>query len=128
MKPFSKLASRYLLTTLSIIFSISLLGNVSASGSTASLGAVVENNLIFPIVQNTELGRIVTTPCNTEIIHNGKQLLESVDILLDPGHGGPETGSVGSNGLVERDLNLIVALLVEKELLSLLYGCPHSYD
>ena len=121
MKPFSKLASRYLLTTLSIIFSISLLGNVSASGSTASLGAVVENNLIFPIVQNTELGRIVTTPCNTEIIHNGKQLLESVDILLDPGHGGPETGSVGSNGLVERDLNLIVALLVEKELLSLGY-------
>ena len=121
MKPFSKLASRYLLTTLSIIFSISVLGNVSASGSTASLGAVVENNLIFPIVQNTELGRIVTTPCNTEIIHNGKQLLESVDILLDPGHGGPETGSVGSNGLVERDLNLIVALLVEKELLSLGY-------
>ena len=58
MKPFSKLTSRYLLTTLSIIFSISVLGNVSASGSTASLGAVVENNLIFPIVQNTELGRI----------------------------------------------------------------------
>ena len=43
MKPFSKLASRYLLTTLSIIFSISLLGNVSASGSTACLVAVVEN-------------------------------------------------------------------------------------
>jgi N-acetylmuramoyl-L-alanine amidase len=41
--------------------------------------------------------------------------------VLDPGHGGPETGSVGANGLVERNLNLIVALLVEKELLSLGY-------
>jgi len=67
------------------------------------------------------LGKIVTTPCNTEIVHNGGEFLETVDVVIDPGHGGPETGSVGANGLVERDLNLIVALLVEKELLSLGY-------
>ena len=41
--------------------------------------------------------------------------------MLDPGHGGPETGSVGANGLVERDLNLTVTLLVEKGLTSLGY-------
>jgi len=40
--------------------------------------------------------------------------LERVDVVLDPGHGGPETGSVGTNGLVERDLNLAVALLAEQ--------------
>ena len=116
-----KLSSRYLLTTLSVIFSISLLPAVSAAGSTSSLGALVENGVIFPIVENTEWGKIVTTPCNTEIIHNGGEFLETVDVVIDPGHGGPETGSVGANGLVERDLNLIVALLVEKELLSLGY-------
>ena len=116
-----KLSSRYLLTTLSVIFSISLLPAVSAAGSTSSLGALVENGVIFPIVENTEWGKIVTTPCNAEIIHNGGEFLETVDVVIDPGHGGPETGSVGANGLVERDLNLIVALLVEKELLSLGY-------
>ena len=116
-----KLSSRYLLTTLSVIFSISLLPAVSAAGSTSSLGALVENGVIFPIVEKTEWGKIVTTPCNTEIIHNGGEFLETVDVVIDPGHGGPETGSVGANGLVERDLNLIVALLVEKELLSLGY-------
>ena len=116
-----KLSSRYLLTTLSVIFSISLLPAVSAAGSTSSLGALVENGVIFPIVEDTEWGKIVTTPCNAEIIHNGGEFLETVDVVIDPGHGGPETGSVGANGLVERDLNLIVALLVEKELLSLGY-------
>ena len=116
-----KLSSRYLLTTLSVIFSISLLPAVSATGSTSSLGALVENGVIFPIDENTEWGKKVTTPCNAEIIHNGGEFLETVDVVIDPGHGGPETGSVGANGLVERDLNLIVALLVEKELLSLGY-------
>ena len=118
MRSFSKVVFRYLLTIVSFIFSISIIAIVPASSSTTSLGVVVENGVIFPIVQNTELGRIVTTPCNTEIIHNGEQLLESVDIVLDPGHGGPETGSVGANGLVESDLNLPVTLLVEKDLTS----------
>ncbi len=121
MKSSSKLFSRYLISTLSIVFSFSLVSTVSAGGSTSSLGAIVENGVIFPIVENTELGKIVTTPCNTEIVHTGGEFLEAVDVVLDPGHGGPETGSVGANGLVERDLNLIVALLVEKELLSLGY-------
>ena len=121
MKLYSKLFSRYLLPVLSIIFSISLLGTVSAVGLTPPLGSIVENGIIFPIAENTELGKIVTTPCNTEIVHNGGEFLETVDVVIDPGHGGPETGSVGANGLVERDLNLIVALLVEKELLSLGY-------
>jgi len=121
MKLSSKVFSRYFLTTLSVIFSISLVGTLSAGGSTSSLGAILENGVIFPIIEDTELGKIVTTPCNTEIIHNSGEFLETVDVLLDPGHGGPETGSVGANGLVERDLNLIVALLVEKELLSLGY-------
>ncbi len=30
-------------------------------------------------------------------------------ILIDPGHGGEETGTVGPNGLAEKDLNLTIA-------------------
>ena len=118
----SKRITRSFAVTISIVLSVSVINTLPATGSTASMGAMVENGILFPIVKQTNLGKIVTTPCNTEIVYNGGEFLESVDVVIDPGHGGPETGSVGANGLVERDLNLIVALLVEKELLSLGYS------
>ncbi|MCH2443201.1 MAG: N-acetylmuramoyl-L-alanine amidase, partial [Acidimicrobiales bacterium] len=80
-------------------------------------GALVDGNgVIFPIVEELPGGRIVTTPCAVEIVYEEGRYLDRVDVVLDPGHGGPETGSVGTNGLVERDLNLAVALLAEQEL------------
>lgn len=52
----------------------------------------------------------VLTPCGDEAIVTGGQRLDSPQVVLDPGHGGPvDTGAVGPNGLVERDLNLDVA-------------------
>ncbi|HUS16545.1 MAG TPA: N-acetylmuramoyl-L-alanine amidase [Chloroflexia bacterium] len=30
-------------------------------------------------------------------------------VVLDPGHGGKETGAIGPDGLVEKDLNLVIA-------------------
>lgn len=33
-------------------------------------------------------------------------------VVLDPGHGGEETGAVGSGGLVEKNVNLAVAMLL----------------
>jgi N-acetylmuramoyl-L-alanine amidase len=42
--------------------------------------------------------------------------LEGVTILLDPGHGGQELGSVGPNGYPEKDINLIISKLLQKEL------------
>ena len=38
------------------------------------------------------------------------------DVVLDPGHGGSETGAVGASGLSEKRLNLAVAELVRAEL------------
>ncbi|MEW6173362.1 MAG: N-acetylmuramoyl-L-alanine amidase [Bacillota bacterium] len=37
-------------------------------------------------------------------------------IVLDPGHGGRETGAIGSKGLLEKDVNLTVAELAAQEL------------
>lgn len=43
--------------------------------------------------------------------------LQGVTILLDPGHGGQETGAKGPTGYPEKDVNLIVSKLLERELI-----------
>jgi len=48
-----------------------------------------------------------TTPAPTSSIHR---------IVVDPGHGGSETGAVGSDGLQEKALTLAVALQLKKDL------------
>lgn len=48
----------------------------------------------------------------------GKHLrwLKGKRIVIDPGHGGPEVGAAGREGIWEKDVNLQVALMVEKGL------------
>ena len=43
--------------------------------------------------------------------------LQGIKILLDPGHGGTETGARGPNGYTEKEVNLVVSKLLQKELL-----------
>lgn len=51
----------------------------------------------------------VVTPCNNTILVTGGEPITGAQILLDPGHGGSETGAVGPGGTREADLNLVVA-------------------
>ena len=52
----------------------------------------------------------IWSPCGIETIIAAGEFIETVDIVIDPGHGGPsEPGAVGPNGLREADLNLAVA-------------------
>lgn len=45
--------------------------------------------------------------------------IHGVDVVLDPGHGGPvDTGAVATTGLAEKDLNLDVAVAVQQLLTS----------
>jgi N-acetylmuramoyl-L-alanine amidase len=55
----------------------------------------------------------VLTPCgDPATITDGTPVYE-VDVVIDPGHGGPvDTGAVGDNGLHEEDINLRVSLAV----------------
>jgi N-acetylmuramoyl-L-alanine amidase len=55
-----------------------------------------------------------------KVIHvNPQQPLKNIDILLDPGHGGKESGSRGPTGYPEKKINLLMSKLVEQELTKL---------
>ena len=58
------------------------------------------------VIGRTSTGYLVQTPCgNTAEIATG-EAIENVRIVIDPGHGGYNTGAIGPNGLVESHLNL----------------------
>ncbi|WP_017295194.1 N-acetylmuramoyl-L-alanine amidase family protein [Geminocystis herdmanii] len=44
--------------------------------------------------------------------------IQGTTILLDPGHGGDEKGALGGTGYPEKDVNLVVSLLLAEELRS----------
>ncbi|MFM2063099.1 MAG: hypothetical protein RLZZ507_2769 [Cyanobacteriota bacterium] len=49
-------------------------------------------------------------------IQNRKPL-SGIKILLDPGHGGKESGAIGPTGYPEKDANLVVSKLLQDELI-----------
>ena len=84
------------------------------------------SNLIFSLrypPTTRSLGEADTTeyPKENLIKHDdlNRQPLNNVEILLDPGHGGEESGSKGPTGYPEKDINLLISKLVEKELIEL---------
>lgn len=71
---------------------------------------VTPTGRIVPAFGRTDDGWRVWSPCAIETIIADGEFIETVDIVIDPGHGGPsEPGAVGPNGLREADLNLAVA-------------------
>jgi N-acetylmuramoyl-L-alanine amidase len=53
----------------------------------------------------------VVTPCENRLWVNmaDGHIEKTVDVVIDAGHGGPESGAVGPGGLKEKDLNFAVA-------------------
>lgn len=61
---------------------------------------------------------LAVTPCfERTSVSEGLVVVGPVDVLIDPGHGGEETGAVGFNGLREADLNLKVAEALRERLM-----------
>lgn len=58
----------------------------------------------------------VGTPCGGRATIPDGTPIHGATVVLDPGHGGVETGATGENGLVEKDLNLAVAHLAKRAL------------
>lgn len=44
----------------------------------------------------------------------GQFELSELCVVIDPGHGGPDTGAIGRSGLMEKEFNLDVALRVKR--------------
>ena len=61
-----------------------------------------------------ELGRVFPTPTPAPIAT--REATGPSPIVIDPGHGGKDTGAVSSSGLTERDLTMAVALRLAGEL------------
>jgi N-acetylmuramoyl-L-alanine amidase len=60
----------------------------------------------------------VLTPCENHLwvkVAEGN-IVQTADIVIDAGHGGPEPGAVGPGGLTERELNLAVAQMTVEAL------------
>ena len=70
---------------------------------------VTDSGAVLPVREVQENGFLVTTPCWREGFVSSGTYIRSVDVVIDPGHGGWETGAVGRGGLTEKDLNLRIA-------------------
>jgi N-acetylmuramoyl-L-alanine amidase len=60
----------------------------------------------------------ILTPCENHLwvrMADG-QIEKTADIVIDAGHGGPESGAVGQGGLTEAELNLAVARMTVEAL------------
>lgn len=77
---------------------------------------ITTTGIVVPVVGPAEAGWRVMTPCAVEAVVVGGTPLTGAEVVLDPGHGGRETGSVGANGLVERDLNDVVTAHTQRAL------------
>lgn len=65
-------------------------------------------NLVLPVRGGEPGAWEVLTPCAGTAVVDGAPLA-GAHLVLDPGHGGKETGAVGPSGLTEAALNLDVA-------------------
>jgi N-acetylmuramoyl-L-alanine amidase len=76
-------------------------------------------------------GWVVVTPCGNEAVVSTGVPLVDAHVVLDPGHGGSEPGAEGEGGLVEKDLNLLVAwevaALLEAEGVTVVLTRPSDY-
>jgi N-acetylmuramoyl-L-alanine amidase len=59
---------------------------------------------------------VVVSPCGKDVRVSAGEPIVAAHVVIDPGHGGGETGAVGPGGLRESDLNLAVARLVQDDL------------
>ena len=82
---------------------------VPVNGQTSGV-LITPSGWLTPVLGSAEGGGWrIWTPCGQEAEQIDGEYLSTVDIVLDPGHGGSEPGAVGPNDLREADLNLQVA-------------------
>ena len=71
----------------------------------------LRGGVLVPIQAISQGEAQVLTPCERTVwVPTGAgEVVSSTTVVLDPGHGGNETGAIGPSGLNEKDVNLRVA-------------------
>jgi N-acetylmuramoyl-L-alanine amidase len=75
---------------------------------------VTPNGVVLPVEGATDGGWQVRTPCGKDAVVHDARVVSAAHVVIDPGHGGSEVGAVSTSGLRESDLNLAVALDLER--------------
>jgi N-acetylmuramoyl-L-alanine amidase len=110
--------------TTTVTTSTSLQGTTTTSlGSTTTTAVpevkalVTPTGVVVAVLGQTAAGYQVTTPCGLEATVSAGTPVYEARVVIDPGHGGEvDTGAVGANGLMEKNLNLTVAQALEAKL------------
>jgi N-acetylmuramoyl-L-alanine amidase len=72
--------------------------------------------VLLPVVGRQPGAWVVHTPCSNSALVSRATPVATPKVVLDPGHGGDETGAVGPNGLRESVVNMAVARQAEAAL------------
>ncbi len=96
-------------------------GLLPPSNWTGEVRAVrAESGAVMAVREQRGAGWLVVTPCHQLAeVEALVPITGPIDVLIDPGHGGDETGAVGNNGLREADINLRVSHLLHDELVAM---------
>ncbi|HJR25968.1 MAG TPA: N-acetylmuramoyl-L-alanine amidase [Acidimicrobiales bacterium] len=77
---------------------------------------VTPNGVVLPWLVDEGPGRFLArSPCGAEVTVTGTRV-PAAHVVLDPGHGGSESGAVGPGGLREKDVNLVIAQEAKRRL------------
>ncbi|MGF1589739.1 MAG: N-acetylmuramoyl-L-alanine amidase [Pleurocapsa sp.] len=77
------------------------------------------NDLVFSLRHPPDGWSLGNAALEDDLIVDQQRPLSNIKILLDPGHGGQESGSKGPTGYPEKDINLLISKLVKAELTEL---------
>jgi N-acetylmuramoyl-L-alanine amidase len=75
---------------------------------------VSPTGVVLPVTEQLAEGWKVVTPCGNEATIDDAEPVAAAHVVVDPGHGGSESGAVAENGLLESELNLAVARELER--------------
>lgn len=112
-------ASVLLLTVVALATPIAPAGAIATEAPESPNPSIVRGpgDVLLPVLGTFAGATVVSSTCGQEVVYEGGSPVDGpIDVVLDPGHGGPESGSVGTNGAVERDINLRVSLFAKAAL------------
>lgn len=80
--------------------------------------AISDTAIVVPLVGGSDGAWEVLTPCGNEAVLSNATIVDRARVVIDPGHGGSESGAVGGR-LLEKNVNLVVSNRVVAKLESL---------